>query len=156
MRKPCFRGLIQKNKGRERILLPLAYSVDYSGRLVVCVLTLLQLFPQHLSLLLELSCPCRTTFTFVVSSLAAGRFPALESLCHQRCLCLKQWAGRDSNSHDQRPPHFECGASTNFATRPWGQPYYHTLLAAALARLDKFENWPNDQSLWLVALELGE
>lgn len=26
-----------------------------------------------------------------------------------------------------RPPHFECGASTNFATRPWVQLYYPIL-----------------------------
>lgn len=35
-----------------------------------------------------------------------------------RMLINIQWAERDSNSHDQRPPHFECGASTNFAIRP--------------------------------------
>jgi hypothetical protein len=26
-----------------------------------------------------------------------------------------------------RPPHFECGASTNFATRPYVQLFYYTL-----------------------------
>ena len=36
-----------------------------------------------------------------------------------------KWAERDSNSHDQRPPHFECGASTNFAIRPWQDHHYN-------------------------------
>lgn len=64
-----------------------------------------------------------------------------------------KWAGRDSNSHDQRPPHFECGASTNFATRPWVQPSHYILFGAAATKIDRLVNLPNDQSLVPVILE---
>ena len=33
-------------------------------------------------------------------------------------ISIDSWAMRDSNSHGF-PPHFECGASTNSANRPW-------------------------------------
>ena len=34
-----------------------------------------------------------------------------------------------------RPPHFECGASTNSATRPYIQLYYHTILSGVVTSL---------------------
>ncbi|GEM_PF-6850195 len=34
-----------------------------------------------------------------------------------------------------RPPHFECGASTNSATRPYIQLYYYTLLSGVVTSL---------------------
>ena len=49
---------------------------------IVIIALIFELLAQHLSPLLELALPCRTTFAFVVSPFIAGGFPALESLCH--------------------------------------------------------------------------
>ena len=50
---------------------------------VIVVVTLIfEFLAQHLSPLLELALPCRTTLAFVISPFIAGGFPAFESLCH--------------------------------------------------------------------------
>ena len=63
---------------------------------IVVIALVFELLAQHLSPLLELALPCRTTFAFVISPFAAGRFPALESLCHivaKFCLALSYQNG---------------------------------------------------------------
>ena len=49
---------------------------------IVVVALIFEFLAQHLSPLLELALPCRTTLAFVISPFTAGGFPALESLCH--------------------------------------------------------------------------
>jgi hypothetical protein len=48
----------------------------------VALALVFEFLPKHLSPLLELALPCRTTFAFVISPFTAGGFPAFESLCH--------------------------------------------------------------------------
>ncbi len=51
-----------------------------------------------------------------------------------------------------RPPHFECGASTNFATRPWVQLYYSILYLLNLQqekrKIFAWLNFAKFQYLW--------
>jgi hypothetical protein len=38
-----------------------------------------------------------------------------------------------------KSPHFECGASTNFAIRPWMQLHHYSASIAFVAELDRFQ-----------------
>ena len=118
-----------------------------------------QPLPQHLHLFFELSLSSRPASSFIVPSFSTWRLPPLEPLVHcYSPLQANLTSGRGEN-RTRIPllePHFECGASTSFATRPYTQLYYYNQLGVLGARIDILYYQPNGQFLWLAILALDE
>jgi integrase len=54
-----------------------------------------------------------------------------------------------------KPPHFECGASTNSAIRPWFAPHYYTGLLPAVTAIGNRDFWPSDHCCRVMIVKAG-